>query len=57
MLAHMLELYTIKITKSIIKSVRAAHQQYDIHLEEEKKLKEKNDAKGELNLLLLTLKS
>ena len=57
MLAHMLELYTIKITKPMIKSVRAAHQQYDIHLEEEKKLKEKNDVKGEPNLLLLTLKS
>ena len=44
MLAHRLEPHTIEITKPMIKSFRAARQRYDIHLEEEKKLKEKNDA-------------
>ena len=44
MLAHKLEPHTIETTKPMTKSFRAARQRYDIHLEEEKKLKEKNDA-------------
>ena len=51
MFAHRLELHTIKITKPMIKSSRAAHQRYDIHLEEEKKLKEKNDAERRAQLI------
>ena len=51
MLAHRLELHTIKITKPMIKSFRAACQRYDIHQEEEKKLKEKNDAERRAQLI------
>ena len=51
MLAHRLEPHTIEITKPMIKSFRAARQRYDIHLEEEKKLKEKNDAERRAQLI------
>ena len=51
MLAHRLEPHTIKITKPMIKSFRAAHQRYDVHVEEEKTLKEKNDAERRVQLI------
>ena len=51
MLAHRLEPHTIEITKPMIKSFRTARQRYDIHLEEEKKLKEKNDAERRVQLI------
>ena len=51
MLAYRLEPHTIEITKLMIKSFRAAHQRCDIHLEEEKKLKEKNDAERRAQII------
>ena len=51
MLAHRLEPHTIEITKPMIKSFRAARQRYDIHLEKEKKLKEKNDAERRAQII------
>ena len=51
MLAHRLKSHTAEITKAIIKSFRTPHKWYDIHLEEEKKLKEKNDAERRAQLI------
>ena len=48
MLAYRPEPHTVEITEPMI---RAACQQYDIHLEEEKKLKEKNDAERRAQLI------
>ena len=50
-LAHRFEPHTVEITKPMIKSFSAACQQYDIHMEEEKKLKEKNDAERRAQLI------
>ena len=50
-LAHRLEPHTIEIIKPMIKSFRAARQRYDIHLEKEKKLKEKNDAERRAQII------
>ena len=51
MLAHRLEPHTIEMTKPVIKSFRAACQQYDLHLGKEKKLKEKTDPERRAQLL------
>ena len=51
MLAHRLEPHTVEITKPITKSFRVACQGYDIHLEKEKKVKKKNDAEREAQLI------
>ena len=51
MLAHRLEPHIIEITKLMIWSFKAARQQCDIHLEEENKLKDKNDAERRVQLI------
>ena len=51
MLAHGLKLHIMEIAKPIINSFKAPHRQYYILLEEEKKLKEKSDAKRRAQLI------
>ena len=51
MLAHRLEPHTIETTKLMIRSFKAARQRCDIHLEEENKLKDKNDAERRAQLI------
>lgn len=51
MLARGLEPRTIEITIPMIKFFRAARELHDIHLKEEKKLKEKNDAERRTQLI------